>query len=94
MAQTEFAYTVCIEPLPSCTLHYMFFLNDVKNLDSFYRICFPFQENIWTIPNLLCLIRITASPYLGYLVLAEEYLWAFGLVAGAAVTDLVSGKVK
>lgn len=31
------------------------------------------RENIWTIPNLLCMGRIVTSPFLSYLVLSQDY---------------------
>ena len=31
------------------------------------------RENIWTIPNFLCISRIITSPYLGYLIVSHEY---------------------
>jgi len=48
------------------------------------------KENIFTIPNLLSLSRIALSPLLGYLVLSEKYMLAFGLFALAGVSDMVS----
>ncbi|CAI8055536.1 Probable cardiolipin synthase (CMP-forming) [Geodia barretti] len=51
------------------------------------------KENIWTIPNVLSLSRILLSPILGYQVLQESYLMAFGLLAVAAVSDVVDGQI-
>lgn len=31
------------------------------------------RENIWTIPNLLCMGRIITSPFLSYLILSQDY---------------------
>ena len=31
------------------------------------------KENIWTIPNLLCITRIVTSPYLSYLIVSHDY---------------------
>jgi len=31
------------------------------------------KENIWTIPNLLCMGRIITSPFLSYLILSQDY---------------------
>lgn len=31
------------------------------------------KENIWTIPNLLCMGRIVTSPFLSYLILSQDY---------------------
>ena len=50
---------------------------------------FTQRENIWTVPNLLCVSRIALSPYLCYLVLAAEHQWAMGLFLLAGATDLV-----
>ena len=49
------------------------------------------SNNKWlTVPNILTFGRLLVSPYIGYLVLCEEFLWALGLVFLAAVTDSVS----
>ena len=42
-----------------------------------------------TIPNLLSLRRIAASPVLGYFVLREKYSLALGLFALTGVSDVV-----
>jgi len=31
------------------------------------------RENIWTVPNLLCMGRIVTSPFLSYLILSQDY---------------------
>lgn len=31
------------------------------------------KENIWTVPNFLCMSRILTSPYLSYLILSQDY---------------------
>lgn len=31
------------------------------------------RENIWTIPNFLCMGRIVTSPFLSYLILSQDY---------------------
>lgn len=31
------------------------------------------RENIWTVPNFLCIGRILTSPYLGYLIISQDY---------------------
>ena len=48
------------------------------------------RDRIVTIPNLLCVGRIAAAPYLVYLISANEFNWALGIFCGAAVSDLVS----
>ncbi|CAL1271667.1 unnamed protein product [Larinioides sclopetarius] len=49
------------------------------------------KENILTIPNALCVIRIAATPVIGYLVLSELYTFSLGLVIFAGFTDVVDG---
>lgn len=47
------------------------------------------RENIFTIPNVLCVARIAMSPYLGYVILQDNYNLALGLLVFAGFTDLV-----
>lgn len=54
----------------------------------FNRLCFQ-RENIYTIPNLLCVSRIVISPYLGLLVVQQNYNLALAVLGFAALTDLV-----
>lgn len=49
------------------------------------------KENVYTIPNILCITRIAMSPYLGYTILVENYNLALGLLVFAGVTDLLDG---
>jgi hypothetical protein len=48
------------------------------------------RENIFTIPNLLCVGRIVMSPYLGYVIIEGDFSLAMGLMIAAGLTDLVS----
>ncbi|XP_022255901.1 cardiolipin synthase (CMP-forming)-like isoform X2 [Limulus polyphemus] len=50
-------------------------------------------ENVMTIPNGLCLLRIGATPLLGYLILVGNYEASFGLFAAAGVTDMLDGYI-
>ncbi|KAK4297528.1 hypothetical protein Pmani_030065 [Petrolisthes manimaculis] len=49
------------------------------------------RENIWTIPNLLCVSRICLSPVLSYMVLCSNYHWGLALFMFAGFTDLLDG---
>ncbi|XP_053646923.2 probable cardiolipin synthase (CMP-forming) [Cherax quadricarinatus] len=49
------------------------------------------RENIWTIPNFLCMSRIAFSPLLVHLVISSNYSWALGLFMFAGFTDLLDG---
>ncbi|XP_011695399.1 PREDICTED: probable cardiolipin synthase (CMP-forming) [Wasmannia auropunctata] len=49
------------------------------------------RENIWTIPNLLCMGRIVTSPFLSYLILSQDYKIALWLLAFAGLSDLADG---
>ncbi|KAB7495459.1 putative cardiolipin synthase (CMP-forming), partial [Armadillidium nasatum] len=51
------------------------------------------RENIWTIPNLLCVGRIVVSPFLCYSVLSSHYTLAFGMFIVAGFTDLIDGMI-
>lgn len=47
------------------------------------------RENIFTIPNLLCVARSFLAPYIGYVIIQENYQLAIGLLVFAGITDLV-----
>ncbi|XP_026670896.1 probable cardiolipin synthase (CMP-forming) isoform X2 [Ceratina calcarata] len=49
------------------------------------------KENIWTVPNLLCMARIVTSPYLSYLILSQDYQIALWLLIIAGLSDLADG---
>lgn len=49
------------------------------------------RENIWTVPNILCLTRIIVTPYLGHLILNADFLQAFYIMVFAGMTDLLDG---
>ncbi|KAM3962436.1 cardiolipin synthase [Aphomia sociella] len=49
------------------------------------------RENVYTIPNILCVTRIAMSPYLGYVILQDNYSLAVGLLVFAGITDLLDG---
>ncbi|XP_074027425.1 cardiolipin synthase isoform X1 [Leptinotarsa decemlineata] len=49
------------------------------------------RENVYTIPNFLCVARIAISPYLGWLIVQSEYDFALVVLVVAAVTDLLDG---
>ncbi|KAI4468327.1 cdp-diacylglycerol--glycerol-3-phosphate 3-phosphatidyltransferase-related [Holotrichia oblita] len=49
------------------------------------------RENIYTIPNFLCVSRILVSPYLGVLILQANFHFALVILGVAAATDLLDG---
>ncbi|KAK4884024.1 hypothetical protein RN001_000295 [Aquatica leii] len=49
------------------------------------------RENVYTIPNLLCVSRIVLSPYLGMLIIQADFQFALAILGIAAVTDLLDG---
>lgn len=49
------------------------------------------RENIWTIPNLLCITRIVTSPYLSYLIVSQDYQVALWFLGFAGLSDLADG---
>lgn len=49
------------------------------------------HEDIYTLPNILTMSRLFASPFVGYFILQDNHTWALGLLAYSAVTDLLDG---
>ncbi|KAH9906130.1 CDP-alcohol phosphatidyltransferase-domain-containing protein [Xylariomycetidae sp. FL2044] len=49
------------------------------------------HENIYTLPNILTLSRLIASPFIGYAILHDAHAWALGLFVYAGVSDLLDG---
>uniref|UniRef100_A0A1B0GQ71 cardiolipin synthase (CMP-forming) n=1 Tax=Phlebotomus papatasi TaxID=29031 RepID=A0A1B0GQ71_PHLPP len=49
------------------------------------------KENIMTIPNLLCVMRGVLAPYLGYVIIQEDFTFAIGLLVAAGISDLLDG---
>lgn len=68
-----------------------FILDDIKETKS--KVRDTIKENVWTIPNMLCITRIVLSPYLGYLIVNGNFEYALIFVAIASVTDLIDGWV-
>jgi cardiolipin synthase (CMP-forming) len=51
------------------------------------------RENIYTIPNFLCIGRIAMSPYLGYTIISGNYTLSMGLLIAAGLTDFADGYI-
>jgi len=51
------------------------------------------RDKILTVPNVLTLLRMLASPVLGYLVLQESYHWACAVFVVAGFTDVLDGYI-
>ncbi|GLV40146.1 Cardiolipin synthase [Carabus blaptoides fortunei] len=49
------------------------------------------RENIYTIPNFLCIFRIAMTPYLGMLIVQSNFDLALAVLGLAALTDLLDG---
>jgi len=49
------------------------------------------HERILTVPNVLSLGRVLASPVVGYLIMAEQHRAALGLFVAVGVTDFLDG---
>lgn len=49
------------------------------------------RENIYTIPNVLCVSRIAMTPYLGLLIVQSNFDLALAILGLAALTDLLDG---
>ncbi|XP_078675497.1 cardiolipin synthase (CMP-forming)-like [Branchiostoma floridae x Branchiostoma belcheri] len=51
------------------------------------------HENIFTVPNLLCGVRIGLTPVISYLVINSNFTWAMALFGLAGITDLFDGYI-
>ena len=47
------------------------------------------HEKILTVPNALTMARILGSPYIGYLIVQQEYSWALAGCVLFGLTDAV-----
>jgi len=66
-------------------------IQDTKNIVRVKVDTIIQKENIFTIPNALCVFRVAASPVLVYLVVTSSYSAALGLFLFAGFTDLMDG---
>uniref|UniRef100_A0A336MPK4 cardiolipin synthase (CMP-forming) n=1 Tax=Culicoides sonorensis TaxID=179676 RepID=A0A336MPK4_CULSO len=51
------------------------------------------RENVLTIPNLLTVSRIFVTPYLGYVIVQGDFQFAMGILAVAAISDMLDGYI-
>lgn len=51
------------------------------------------RENVLTIPNMLTVGRAILSPYIGYIIVQQNYGTAMGLLIVAGITDLLDGQI-
>ncbi|KAG4078028.1 hypothetical protein HA402_002079 [Bradysia odoriphaga] len=51
------------------------------------------RENVFTIPNLLCVGRGLLAPYLGYVIVQQDYALGMGLLIFAGITDILDGYI-
>jgi len=51
------------------------------------------KDRILTVPNLLCVSRIVAAPYLAHLIINGDYMLASGLFVYAGATDFLDGYI-
>ncbi|XP_033303902.1 probable cardiolipin synthase (CMP-forming) [Bombus bifarius] len=65
-------------------------LQDIKQTKRKVEVIID-KENIWTVPNILCMGRIVTSPYLSYLILSQDYQIALWLLIIAGFSDLADG---
>lgn len=50
-------------------------------------------DNVWTIPNILSMLRIIAIPFFVYFFLAKKYIIALVIIFISGITDLFDGKI-
>lgn len=51
------------------------------------------KENVYTIPNLLCITRMVMSPYLAYVIIGGDFTLGMGILICAGITDLLDGYI-
>ncbi|BET00491.1 Cardiolipin synthase [Nesidiocoris tenuis] len=51
------------------------------------------RENIWTVPNILCVTRIAICPYLSYTILTADYKIALSIFVIAGISDYCDGVI-
>lgn len=51
------------------------------------------RENVLTVPNILTVGRAILSPYIGYVIVQQDYGLAMGLLVVAGITDLLDGQI-
>nr|WP_246136443.1 CDP-alcohol phosphatidyltransferase family protein [Leekyejoonella antrihumi] len=51
------------------------------------------STRVWTVPNLLSMLRLIAVPIFLWLLLEHHDLWAFAVLAVSGVTDYLDGKI-
>lgn len=71
-----------------------FILNDIKNTKERVKGTVEEiieRENIYTVPNFLCITRILLTPYLGFLIVSAKFDSALIVLSVAALTDLLDG---
>jgi len=51
------------------------------------------STRIWTVPNVLSMLRLVAVPVFLWLLLEHHDLWAFFVLAASGVTDYLDGKI-
>ncbi|XP_068183424.1 cardiolipin synthase (CMP-forming) [Antennarius striatus] len=50
-------------------------------------------ENPWTVPNFLCVCRIVLAPFLGHLIIQQQFHLSLALFMLAGATDLLDGYI-
>ncbi|HYD03144.1 MAG TPA: CDP-diacylglycerol--glycerol-3-phosphate 3-phosphatidyltransferase, partial [Alphaproteobacteria bacterium] len=51
------------------------------------------SNKVWTIPNILTIVRILSAPFLFFLFLTDRYFLGIILIVFAAITDLLDGYI-
>ncbi|WP_342344049.1 CDP-alcohol phosphatidyltransferase family protein [Agromyces archimandritae] len=49
------------------------------------------ESRVWTIPNVLSMLRLALVPVFLILIVAGEYVWALGVLVVASLSDLLDG---
>lgn len=50
-------------------------------------------ERVWTVPNVISMLRLVLIPVFAWLIVAEHDMWALGVLAVAGFTDWLDGYI-
>ena len=100
------SFNICLNKLPSTTLP-VYFSRKLFLPSSHQRTCLSTsviyrngeksetdkKDRIVTIPNLLCVSRIAAAPYISHLIINGNFPLACGVFVYAGATDFLDGYI-
>ena len=68
-------------------------MSKISSMDNLKNQLGKLGENVWTIPNILSMLRIIAIPFFVYFFLSEHFFIAVSIIFVSGLTDLFDGKI-